>query len=103
MPSLNLIYHPEAELEVGNAAEFYRARTPALARRFRDAFEAALVRLVEAPESFPVVYEHASGRRIRLHGFPYSIVYLIDPDAIYVVALAHERREPLYWLRRLEP
>lgn len=33
--------------------------------------------------------------------FPYQLVYLIEPDAIYIIALAHLKRQPNYWLYRL--
>lgn len=97
------IYHPEAELEATNAAEYFRARSPALARNFRDALEVCLLSILEFPESHPVMFERTGARRANLQRFPYQVVYLIDPDVIYIVAIAHERREPLYWLRRIEP
>jgi toxin ParE1/3/4 len=100
---LNLIYHPEAEFEVTNAAEFYRVRVPQLARKFATAFEDCSLRVLEMPEAFPILFLGVQARRAKLTGFPYQIIYTIDPDAIYVVALMHERKEPLYWLQRLEP
>jgi toxin ParE1/3/4 len=99
---LNPIYHPEAEFEVTNATEFYRARVPQQAAKFWAAFEDCTLRVLEMPEAFPIVFQGVPVRRAKLNSFPYQLIYVIDPDAIYVVALMHERQEPLYWLRRLE-
>ena len=33
--------------------------------------------------------------------FPYNVVYLLDPDAVFIIAVAHQSRHPDYWLRRL--
>ncbi|NLB47688.1 MAG: type II toxin-antitoxin system RelE/ParE family toxin, partial [Microbacteriaceae bacterium] len=36
-----------------------------------------------------------------VRGYPYRIVYTVEPDAVLILAYAHERREPGYWLHRL--
>ena len=40
-------------------------------------------------------------RRKSLARFPYSVLYTVDPDVLYIVAVAHQKRRPNYWLRRL--
>lgn len=39
-------------------------------------------------------------RRVRLKSFPYLIVYRDTPASIRVTLLKHERRHPLYGLKR---
>jgi len=41
-------------------------------------------------------------RRFVLQRFPFSIAYLIDGDHLIVLAIAHSRRRPLYWLDRID-
>lgn len=65
------------------------------------AFDAALEEILEFPEAWPQI-EGTFVRTRQLRGFPYSIIYVNDPDAVYILAVAHQRREPLYWQRRLE-
>jgi len=36
-----------------------------------------------------------------LHRFPFSIVYLDDPEVLTIVAVAHAKRKPGYWRRRI--
>jgi len=33
--------------------------------------------------------------------FPFSVVYLDDPDRALIVAVAHGKRKPGYWKRRV--
>jgi hypothetical protein len=40
-------------------------------------------------------------RRILLERFPYAVIVLCRPEETVVVAVAHTRRRPLYWLERL--
>lgn len=37
-------------------------------------------------------------RRQRTIGFPYFIMYIVADDVVRVVAVAHQRRRPGYWL-----
>lgn len=36
-----------------------------------------------------------------MHRFQYAVIYLCRPDESLVIAVAHTRRRPLYWLDRL--
>jgi len=38
----------------------------------------------------------------RTRRFPFRIVYELQPDRIWIVAVAHLSRRPGYWARRLE-
>lgn len=42
------------------------------------------------------IYRHA-----RVPHSHYRIVYVVDELVLFVVALAHERRQPRYWAARL--
>ena len=42
-------------------------------------------------------------RRYVLQRFPYSIIYREAEAGIDVVAIAHHKRRPRYWYRRLRP
>jgi hypothetical protein len=39
-------------------------------------------------------------RKLNFQYFPYAIVYSVSTDAIYVKAVMHLHRRPLYWKRR---
>jgi hypothetical protein len=64
----------------------------------------ALYQISEAPASHhPLEFWSGSGdvRRCLLRRFPYMVVFQSRPDEQLVVAIAHVRRQPLYWLERL--
>jgi hypothetical protein len=45
-------------------------------------------------------YLHGT-RRVMLKRFPYFIVFFDWQDVIFVVAVAHAKRRPRYWKRRV--
>ncbi|MGH7979137.1 MAG: hypothetical protein ACREE6_07155 [Limisphaerales bacterium] len=40
-------------------------------------------------------------RRALAHKFPYSVVYLEEPDRVWIVAVMHAKQRPGYWRERL--
>jgi hypothetical protein len=92
-------FHPEARLEYREAAIFYESRRPGLGAAFTLEVEAAIERIREAPERWPILEQDV--QRCLTHVFPYSILYTIEPEAILVVAVMHLRRKPDHWRNRL--
>ena len=94
------LFHPAARLELLDAVEYYRNRSPDLASAFYEDALHLIKELLEFPELAPV--KHPIGVRSQpLRRFPYSVLYTVDPDVLYIVAIAHQKRRPNYWLRRL--
>ena len=60
-----------------------------------DVFE----KMSEAPERWPE-YLHGTQRFV-LRRFPFSAIYLNSHDVVDVVAIAHNKRKPGNWERRL--
>ncbi len=94
----------EALAELSDAAAWYESQRPGLAEDFLDEFEAVL-RLIETrPASFPRLLDAAPDLNIRralLERFPYSAVFIELSTEIRIVAVAHLRRRPGYWLNRV--
>jgi toxin ParE1/3/4 len=79
---------------------YYEERRAGLGGHYLAAFEAAILRPCEHPGRFPV--EHAPGvRRVRIAGFPLSILYRAVGDEVEVLAVAAHRQRPGYWMDRL--
>jgi len=51
------------------------------------------------PQSRPVW--RGDVRKRLVAGFPFTLLYSIEPDQIFVVAVAHQIRRPGYWLKRV--
>lgn len=91
-------FHPEADAELEEAAVFYESRLAGLGKSFAAEVERTIALVREFPEAGSQVGTRR--RRVLVARFPYSIVYRQDPDAVVIVAVAHQRRRPGYWRRR---
>lgn len=97
-------YHREAREELTAAAEWYEARRPGLGQDFLAEVEQALSSIHEHPERWPRwagVETRVPVRKFVLQRFPFAIPYLVHDESIVVLAIAHGRRRPGYWLSRL--
>ena len=63
-------------------------------------FETLAELIGESPKGWQVELE-PDIRRVPLQRFPLSIVYRENPGGFQVLAVAHNRRRPQYWLGRL--
>ncbi|MBI5480422.1 MAG: type II toxin-antitoxin system RelE/ParE family toxin [Deltaproteobacteria bacterium] len=93
---------PEAQEEILAAAEWYETRRPGLGVDLVAALDEAFEELQESATRDPTWRAGFPYRRRSLRGFPYLIFYLTGDD-IEVVAVAHARRRPGYWVDRSGP
>ena len=94
----------EAEDELSEALRHYEERRAGLGEELLAAVDKALARIVKLPGSgapVPHIPPELRVRRVPVEGFPYRVIYLDTPEAIRVLAFAHIRRRPGYWLPRL--
>lgn len=92
-----------ASAEMGEAAAWYDERVSGLGDRFLAEAEATFARIDEAPlEGPPWTHRRLPDgvRRMFLRSFPFSAVYILEPRLV-IVAVAHARRRPGYWVKRL--
>ena len=91
--------HPAAWQEFEAADDWYLSRSFDASVAFLSDVFGALETISEAPDRWP---GHLYGtRRFVLHRFPFSVIYLDDPDLVTVIAIAHGKRKPGYWKRRV--
>lgn len=88
-----------AEQELASAARWYEGKQPGLGGEHLDAIETAFRALREAPEAYPT-WQGTVYRKHILPRFPYIVFYVVDDEEVEVVAVAHGRRRPGYWLPR---
>jgi len=94
----------EAEEELRQAARWYDQRRPGLGSEFLSAVAAAFSLLAEQPTlgaPVPGVRTDLPTRRVLLRRFPYAIVFLEVDATVRILAIAHQRRRPGYWIERL--
>lgn len=87
-----------AESEMIGASRYYEAQAKGLGQDFLKRIEAAVADIIEATERWPVIQDEI--RRRLILRFPYAIYYRDDPDEIVILAIAHLKRHPNYWVSR---
>lgn len=92
-------FHPAAENELVEAAEFYESRSAGLGHRLIDHVEQGVLAIAEAPRRWPAFAGEV--RRYLLPPFPYGLLYSELSEQILVVAVMHLHRRPGYWKDRL--
>ncbi len=95
-----VIFLPEAEKEMFEAAKYYESQAADLGIDFLSEAERAVGSIAELPLTWPVI--EGEMRRRLVGRFPFGILYRIEPDEIVVVAVAHLRRKPGYWKERIK-
>ena len=88
-----------AEKELFEAAYYYESQVNGLGTEFISAIEDAVREIVKKPASYPV--QKYNLRKFVVPRFPFNIIYRDDPDEITIIAIAHQKRRPYYWIDRL--
>ena len=95
---MKITFLREAELEFLDAISYYEGQQPKLGRRFKDEVDRSLLWVEARPE---VCRLRPGGyRRMNLRVFPYYLPYTIRESTLWVLAVAHSRRKPEYWIER---
>jgi plasmid stabilization system protein ParE len=91
---MRLEFSPEAQAEFSDGESYYERQVPGLGARFRADVRDALKRLSHWPLAAPV--ERGQIRSMVLSRFPYKLLYAVESDQIYIIAVAHLHRAPDY-------
>lgn len=87
-----------ARAELLHETRYYEATRTGTGRRFREAVDEALGRIQRNPGAGKPDEEEC--RRLRISGFPFSVVYREEEMELVIYALRPDAREPGYWRRR---
>ncbi len=95
---MTIVFLKIAQAELDDAFAWYEEQAIGLGYEFLGELDQAL-RLVV---SFPLLHAIVSNdvRRCLLNRFPYAIYYGLSDDRIIVIAVAHMKRQPGYWIGR---
>lgn len=97
--ALKLSYHNLAEAEIDSSLSWYEERSRQAFDHFRIRLITTLSSIPKFPERFPCVYDEFRSARVKK--FPYKVIFRIEQDTIFVIALAHDKRNPEYWKDRI--
>jgi len=94
------VIHPEAHAEMIEQARYYEDKSEGLGGDFLDAVEETVRRVANSPKAGAIERENVRKRLVS--GFPFTVLYEVQPDRIYIAAVMHQRRRPGYWHKRGE-
>jgi plasmid stabilization system protein ParE len=91
-------FHPEADEELDSAVSYYENCESGLGLDFLRMIDACIRNAIDYPLMWP---EIAPGvRRSLVHRFPFGILYCVESDGIFILAVMHLHRDPEYWKHR---
>ncbi|MCG8555583.1 MAG: type II toxin-antitoxin system RelE/ParE family toxin [Proteobacteria bacterium] len=94
----------EAEQELDDAADWYARKRQGLDERLFETYEEAIELALSMPRAGSMIADlpvDCEVRRFKLKTFPYYAVVALIDDELILVAFAHQRRKPGYWMPRL--
>jgi len=91
-------FHPEAETEFLEAIGYYEDCDEGLGEDFSLEVNSAVQNILSYPTTWPVLEEDV--HRYLTNRFPYAVLYSVEPDRIYILAVMHLHRDPDYWKHR---
>ena len=96
---MKIRYLKIAEIEFEDAVAWYLARSHGAARHFGREIKIVERLLLDHPRIGKCV--EVDARSLCVNEFPYTVIYSIEKSEIVVVAVAHQSRNPGYWIDRL--
>jgi toxin ParE1/3/4 len=97
---MRLDVRPGAQAEIEDAAAWYDGERSGLGLEFIAALDHAFDDLLSAADQNPIWMAGKPYRSVLLRRFPYMVLYRVEPDRVVIVAVAHVKRSPGYWLGR---
>jgi plasmid stabilization system protein ParE len=97
---MKVVFSRIAKQELDDAKQFYEMEFEGLGKQFSEEIRKAAKRISEYPKAWSV--QQGEIRKCLLHKFPYKLLYSIEPDHVFIIAVVHQHRKPYYWIDRYE-
>ena len=96
---MKLVFSTLAQQELEEAKHYYNRQQAGLGMSFLREARTAARHIMQRPLAWAVEIDPV--RRFIFDRFPYKILYTIRGELIIVVAVAHQHRNPDYWVDRV--
>jgi hypothetical protein len=94
-------FHEAADAELTAAVMYYDRKAFGLGDRFVAEVKTATRYIEQYPDIAPIIEDGVRAKV--LVRFPYSLMYVVEPHELFIVAVAHQSQRPGYWADRLLP
>ena len=93
--------HPAAERELSEVTDYYASTDLDLADAFVDSFESYKARMTEHPLHFSRRRGVVRRANLTPQFGEYYLPFMLWNDRVVILAVAHAKRRPYYWRRRI--
>ncbi len=95
---MTIVFHPEAAKEFYASIEYYEDCELGLGYDFSIEIYTTIQHIMDHPKAWSIL--EGDVRRCLTNRFPYGILYSIEPDTIFILAIMNLHRHPDYWKER---
>jgi len=95
----HILFHELARKEFLGARDYYDGLVFGLGKSFVIQIERCLKVLKSNPSAYPVIKENI--RKALVIKFLYAVLYKLEKETIYILAVMHQKRKPEYWSNRI--
>lgn len=96
---MKYIFHPDAVAEFNHAIEYYDDCAENLGFDFATEVHSSIDRILAHPRAWTEIEDNI--RRYLVSRFPYGVLFSIEEDYIYILAIMNLHRDPEYWKYRV--
>ena len=97
---MNIVLIPPADKELKEAIDYYNDQLTGLGEQFYTSFIDTTGYISQVPDAWRKIGTNT--RRINIKRFPYLILYVIDEHEILITCIAHQHRNPTYYMERTD-
>ncbi len=95
---MKVIFSSLAKLELNHATNYYELEYKGLGLKFKEEAYKVILRISEHPMAWSI--DLGDIRKCMFHRFPFKVLYSIESNHIFIIAIAHQHRKPEYWIDR---
>lgn len=91
-------FHPDAELELNFAIDYYEECQERLGLEFAQEIYSTIHRIIDFPNAWQPMTSKT--RRCLTNRFPFGVIYQILDNEIIIIAIMQQNQKPFYWKNR---
>jgi len=92
------IFLQQAFEELNDAIAYYEEQQPGLGLKMKTEVNQH-VNWILKNSTIPRI-RNSGYRRVNLKIFPYYIAYIVYQETLWILAIGHSHRKPVYWIKR---